>query len=257
METAAEKAYPPPPMPAHNISAEPGGIPLRLNGADLVAEPSGALWWPVMGTLIVADLHLEKGSSFAARGVLLPPYDKRETLDRLAAAIDRPGLRRVVCLGDSFHDDGAAVRLGDGDERRLAGLISACEWVWVAGNHDPHPQRSLGGRIVAEELRLGPLAFRHIAAAAPLGEVSGHYHPKASLQWRGRRLAGRCFVHDERRLILPAFGAYAGGLDVRDPALRRLFATDPAVHLITRDRVTSLRRAAPGPTEAAAPANYR
>lgn len=219
-----------------------GCVALSFAGAELVAEPSGALWWPATGTLIVADLHLEKGSSFARRGVLLPPYDTRATLERLARAVDRPGLRRVVCLGDSFHEDGAADRLATGDEAALAGLTGACEWIWIAGNHDPKPPLGLGGRIVAERLALGPLTFRHAAAPAPVAEVSGHYHPKVSLHWRGRRLAGRCFVLDERRLVLPAFGAYAGGLDVREPALRRLFQREPSVYLIARDRVTVLAR---------------
>jgi DNA ligase-associated metallophosphoesterase len=232
-------------MLAHATEPETGGIPLRFHGVDLVAEPSGALWWPATGTLIVADLHLEKGSSFATRGVLLPPYDTRATLERLAAAIDRPRLQRVICLGDSFHDDGAAARLCAEDEARLSRLTGLCDWVWVAGNHDPRPPHGLGGRIVAETLSIGRLTFRHIAAAAPAGEVSGHYHPKTSLYWRGRRLSGRCFVLDDRRLILPAFGAYAGGLDVREPALRGLFASEPAVHLIARDRITSLPWAIP------------
>jgi DNA ligase-associated metallophosphoesterase len=228
------------PSPTH----DPGTVRLAFHGAELVAEPSGALWWPATGTLIVADLHLEKGSSYARRGVLLPPYDTRQTLARLAQAVARPGLRRVICLGDSFHDDGAADRLDPEDERALARLTATCEWIWIAGNHDPRPPEGLGGRIVAATLALGPLTFRHAAGPLPRGEVSGHYHPKISVHWRGRRLAGRCFVLDDRRLVLPAFGAYAGGLDVREPDLRRLFAQPPRIYLIARERVTNLTGAA-------------
>ncbi len=218
--------------------------PIHLNGAALFAEPSGALLWPEQGTLIVADLHLEKGSSFAARGVMLPPYDTRSTLERLERVAAAHAARRIICLGDSFHDAAAPGRLDDADARRLAALARRVEWIWIAGNHDPTPPTALGGRVVEHELRVGPLIFRHIASPIfAAGEVSGHYHPKASVDIRGRRLSGRCFVVDEQRLVLPAFGAYAGGLDVFEPALRALFPGDFTVHLLARDRVTPLPQA--------------
>jgi uncharacterized protein len=219
--------------------------PLALNGAELVADPSGALYWPAARTLIVADLHLEKASSYALRGVPLPPYDTRATLAALRTAVRRHAPERVICLGDSFHDAGGPARLDAADAAALDAAIHAVrEWIWIAGNHDPAPARGLGGRVVAGELPLGSLLFRHAAApdAAP-GEVSGHYHPKASVAVRGRRVTGRCFVADGRRLVMPAFGALAGGLDVFDPALAALFPGDFRVHLIGRRQVTPLARA--------------
>ena len=212
---------------------------LRLNGADLLADLSGALFWPQRRLLAVADLHLEKGSGFAARGQLLPPYDTAQTLARLADAIERHEPESVICLGDSFHDGRAAQRLGRADGERLAGLIHSSRWIWITGNHDPVPPADLGG-IVQAEFIMGPLLFRHIAAAAPSpGEVSGHFHPKAAFSWRGRRVGGRCFIGDERRLILPAFGAYAGGLDVRDPAIAGLFGRRARVHILGQRRLHS------------------
>jgi DNA ligase-associated metallophosphoesterase len=212
---------------------------LRLNGADLLADLSGALSWPERRLLAVADLHLEKGSGFAARGQLLPPYDTAQTLAQLAAAIERHEPETVVCLGDSFHDGKAGQRLGQADGERLAGLIGGRRWIWIVGNHDPAPPLHLGG-IAQPELTLGPLLFRHIAAAdASPGEVSGHFHPKAALNWRGRRLGGRCFIGDDRRLILPAFGAYAGGLDVRDPAIAGLFGRRTRIHILGQSRLHS------------------
>ena len=208
-----------------------------LNGEELIAEPSGALWWPSRQTLVVADLHLEKGSSFASRGTMLPPYDTVTTLDRLAAAL-RPEHRRVICLGDSFHDDGGAGRLSVGDATLLMTLMAGRDWIWIAGNHDAILSPGIGGQIVIGELAVNGLVFRHIARLdAEPGEISGHYHPKATVHLAGRRFSGPCFAHDRRRLILPALGAYTGGLNVNDPAIRALFSTGFTVDLIARRRL--------------------
>jgi len=218
-------------------------LPLRLNGAELLADWSGALAWPAARALVVADLHLEKGTSYAADGALLPPYDTRATLDALGAAILRYDPRQVICLGDSFHDGDGPSRLGALERKRLAALVSTRDWTWIAGNHDPAPPLSIGGKVVAGDFRLGPLTFRHEAAAnADPGEISGHFHPKASLWVRGRRLSGRCFLADARRIVLPAFGAYAGGLDARDPALLALFPEGCDVHFIGRTRIATIPR---------------
>jgi len=210
---------------------------VRLLTALLTPDPSGALWWPDEGLLAVADLHLEKGSGFAARGRMLPPYDTRATLDRLAEAMARLAPRTVLCLGDSFHDLRAAERMHAADRVRLAALATSVDWVWIVGNHDPQAPSGLGGRV-AEEVRLGPLVFRHEAVPHAAGEVSGHLHPAAAvLLPPGRRVRERCFVTDGAKLILPAFGAYAGGLNVLDPAVRRLLRTPFHAHLIRGGKV--------------------
>jgi uncharacterized protein len=220
--------------------ARPAGQTVSLNGAELIAEPSGALWWGETGTLIVADLHLEKGSSFATGGVMLPPYDTIATLERLAAAI-RPELRRVICLGDSFHDPDGPVRLSDADRARLGALTGLADWIWIAGNHDPELPPGIGGRVVADTLRLEPLVFRHMARVlVEPGEISGHYHPKASVVLRGRRFAGPCFAHDGERLVMPAFGAFTGGLDASAPEILSLFGRPPSLLLIARGRIVAL-----------------
>jgi hypothetical protein len=218
----------------------PTGHAIELNGTALLAEPSGALWWPDEGTLIVADLHLEKGSSFARRGVMLPPYDTIATLERLASAV-RPELRRVICLGDSFHDSDGPLRLSPGDWSRLVALTNLADWIWIAGNHDPHLPPTIGGRVVSSELRIAPLVFRHIAAAgSEPGEISGHYHPKAGVTLRGRRFAGPSFLHDGARLVMPAFGAYTGGLDAGAPEIMALFPRGMRVALVARGRIIAL-----------------
>lgn len=205
---------------------------LTVNGVDLVADHAGALWWPERRVLVVADLHLEKGSALG-----LPPYDSRETLERLERLCEKLAPGQVIALGDSFHDRSAEGRIGEEDGRRLARLTAACDWVWIEGNHDPAPAALWGGRV-AEEIVVGSLVFRHQAEGRrAAGEVSGHYHPKLSVAVRGRLVTGRCFLSDGLRLVLPAFGAFTGGLDARDPALRRLFGRGLAAHVLGISRV--------------------
>ena len=220
-------------MAETSVNNEPA---IRLNGAELVPDVSGALWWPARGVLVVADLHLEKGSSYARHN--LPPYDSRATLDRLAEVVGRLEPRHVICLGDSFHDRRAAERLCDDDRDRVQALAGRVDWTWIAGNHDPAPPADWGGSV-EQEVTVGPLVFRHAADATQpaAGEVSGHYHPKTRVRVRGKGVAARCFVADGRRLILPAFGAYTGGLSVLDPAISGLFPKTFTAHLLGRRAV--------------------
>jgi DNA ligase-associated metallophosphoesterase len=200
------------------------GQPISLAGARLVARASGALWWPEERLLAVADLHLGRSERLARRGgALLPPYETAATLDRLAAEIAALAPARVVALGDSFDDCAAGAALAEADAARLTALIAGRDWTWIAGNHDPAPL-ALPGAHRAERA-LGPLTFRHQAAreAAP-GEVSGHWHPKLRLAVRGHAVSRPCFLADELRLILPAFGAYTGGLHADHPALAALMS---------------------------------
>jgi uncharacterized protein len=196
---------------------------LPVNGVDLLGDVTGALIWPARRLAVVADLHFEKATAFAARGQFLPPYDTAATLDKLEDVILRHGTERVICLGDSFHDGEAAGRVDPLQAARLQALTARLEWTWIAGNHDPAPPDDWGGRVLAEVTE-GALTFRHEAEpGAHGGEVSGHFHPKAAVTVRGKRITAPCFVTDGRRLILPAFGAFTGGLNVLDPAISRLF----------------------------------
>jgi len=210
-----------------------------LAGVPVLADPSGALLLPDARTLVVADLHFEKGSAFAARGdAWLPPYDTGATLARLEQVCRQHQPDRIVCLGDSFHDLGGPGRMAPSDLARLRRLAARFDWVWITGNHDPAPPSDLGG-TTAETLAVGPLTLRHEAATGmvPSGEISGHFHPKATVRTRGRRISGRCFVTDGRRLILPAFGAFTGGLNVLDPALASLLQPAFRVFVIGKQRL--------------------
>ena len=187
-----------------------------LADADLIALPSGGLYWPAQSTLCVSDLHLGKSGRMARRGgTLLPPYEVRATLEKLDADIEATRPARVICLGDSFDDLTAVGELEDHARLWLARLMAGRDWVWIEGNHDAGPVE-IGGTHRAD-LRLGPLTFRHIATPAR-GEISGHYHPKARLGGTARP----CFLLDADRLILPAYGHYTGGLRCEDPVLQAL-----------------------------------
>lgn len=219
-----------------------GGL-VNLNGAAVRFDASGVLHWPEERLLVVADLHLEKGSSQGARGRFVPPYDTRATLKALTEAIGRLRPERIIALGDSFHDGGAEGRLAPADLESLAALVGAVDWTWVAGNHDPLPPTGLGGTPVAE-IVIGPLVFRHEPRAGrSAGEVAGHLHPAAKVG-RARSVRRRAFVSDGSRCLLPAFGAYTGGLNVMDAAFKGLFERSRLIAWMLSDgRVYPVRSA--------------
>jgi len=215
--------------------------PIPLAGVAFQADLTGALLWPEEATLIVADLHLEKGSSYAgrARPQFIPPYDTRATIERLERLLARLDPRRVICLGDSVHDSGARDRIDGEDSARIAAMTKGREWIWIAGNHDPEPSDCWGGTIL-RELAIGAVVMRHQAGPTPdsgTAEISGHFHPRAAVATRAARISGRCFAGDDRRLLLPAFGAYAGGLNVLDPAIAGLFGMNFGVVMLGRRRL--------------------
>lgn len=199
---------------------------VSLCGKSFIADVSGALYWPAEKALIVADLHFEKGSSFAARGQMLPPYDTRETLLQLAKAVDRFGAKTVIALGDSFHDRNAAERMPASELEKLRIMQDACEWIWVTGNHDPEIADWLGGYVVPEVTVEG-ITLRHEPRGAwTTHEIAGHLHPAARIARDGFTLRRPCFIGNGLRLVMPAFGSYAGGLNVMDDAFEPLFGRE-------------------------------
>ncbi|MEZ5997990.1 MAG: ligase-associated DNA damage response endonuclease PdeM [Hyphomonas sp.] len=194
---------------------------LHLAGELLAPLPEGGLWWAAERLLVVSDLHLEKGSAYASRGQMLPPYDTGATLDVVERLCARLMPRTVISLGDSFHDRAAELRLPEMYAARIRGLTAAHDWVWVEGNHDPDPPAHLGGRA-AKVLRVGPLVFRH-EPEGEAGEVAGHLHPVAKVKGRGRTVRRKCFASDGARLVMPAMGAFTGGLNVLDEAFAKVF----------------------------------
>jgi DNA ligase-associated metallophosphoesterase len=216
---------------------------IEVAGAACLADASGALVLPGDHTLVVADLHLGKGAAVARRGPLLPPYDTHATLMRLAGVIARIRPRRVISLGDAFHDEAAPALLDARALAMLRGLQRGRDWIWIAGNHDPRPPAGCGGEAAAA-LDIGRLVLRHEPHAGPShGEIAGHLHPVARIRGGGPGARRRCFAFDGNRLILPAFGAYAGGLNVLDPAVAGLFTGHrPQVAVLGRERVYRIGR---------------
>ena len=198
-------------------------VPFSFADREWRLVAHNALYWPAENALLVADLHLEKASSYARTGQFLPPYDSRETLGRVARALRETGARRVFCLGDNFHDSGGPARLDPHAAGMLAALTRATDWVWITGNHDPliaGDAATIEGTVLGE-LACSGVLLRHQAQSGETGpELSGHYHPKLRLTVRGRNIARPCAVRSEQRMILPAFGALTGGMDAADPAIR-------------------------------------
>jgi DNA ligase-associated metallophosphoesterase len=219
-----------------------GDLIIDVNGETLLLDACGAAFSPSHSTLIFSDLHFEKGSSYARGRQFLPPYDTTNTLLRMARAIARHTPARVIALGDSFHDANAADRLGAEERGMLEAMGKSASFVWITGNHDPHPPAWLAGEI-AEVYQMGGLTFRHepLAAFQP-GEVAGHLHPCASVAKWGRSVRKRCFVSDGLRLILPSFGAYTGGLDVGETAIASLFAGPFHAYMLGNSRVYAIPR---------------
>jgi uncharacterized protein len=220
--------------------ARPPDTFLHLAGHQLKPLCAGALWWAARRLLVVSDLHLEKGSAYAARGQMLPPYDTAATLGvvaRLCAEL-RPEI--VLSLGDSFHDRAAELRLSPSAIAQIKALTAAHDWVWIEGNHDPDPPAHLGGRAL-KVLCLDGLVFRH-EPDGEAGEIAGHLHPVAKVKGRGRTVRRRCFVSDGTRLIMPALGAFAGGLNVLDPAFTPVFPDGLMAFALGQDRVIAVSR---------------
>jgi DNA ligase-associated metallophosphoesterase len=209
-----------------------------VNGARLRLDHHGAAWWPEARTLVVADMHFEKGSAFAARGQMLPPYDSAATLARLAAVVARHRPDRLIALGDSFHDVGAGARMGSEVMAALEALASRLEVIWITGNHDPEIPGSLPGSR-CDEAVFGPLIFRHQPApGCQPGEIAGHLHPVARVVGERGSIRRRAFISDGERMLVPAFGAYAGGLNCLEPVISDLFqANRMMAHVCGRTRV--------------------
>lgn len=210
---------------------------IKFCNHDFFLHHQGALLWPAERMLIVSDLHLEKGSHYAQRGYFLPPYDSIHTLRRLRQLCEITSCERVLILGDCFHDNYGYERLGI-EEKELFHSLHAYDPIWIRGNHDADfiPERF----EVYDEYKSHGLIFRHEAQSNEAGEISGHFHPKIDIRYKDAVLSRRCFIEDGRKLILPAFGAYTGGLSAKDPAINELFPHPPRIYALGDQKIYNL-----------------
>ncbi len=224
--------------------AATGAEEIVVNGVLAVCDPLGSLYLPETGMLVVSDLHLEKGAAFARRGMMLPPYDTIATLNILSAVITRYDPKIVVSLGDNFHDRKGSEHLPAELRSLITAMARGRDWIWINGNHDPDGTVDLPGTCT-DELFYGGLAFRHEPSLiSGKGEVAGHLHPSATVRRREKSVRRPCFASDGTRLLMPAFGVLAGGLDLRHRAMHGLFDREALVaHLLGRDRIYSVRYA--------------
>jgi len=222
--------------------AATGAEEIVVHGAVAVCDPMGGLYLPENQMLVVSDLHLEKGAAFARRGMMLPPYDTIATLNILSAVISRYDPKVVVSLGDNFHDRKGSEHLSADLRALITAMARGRDWIWINGNHDPDGTVDLPG-ICSDELVYGGLIFRHEPSLINgKGEIAGHLHPSATVRRREKSVRRPCFASDGNRLVMPAFGVLAGGLDLRHQAMHGLFNRDTLVaHLLGRDRIYSVR----------------
>lgn len=217
------------------------GTALHVGSLEAVPHHTGALYLPSERTLLISDLHLEKASSYAGRGVFLPPYDTRATLAEAAHAVRAFQPRRIIAMGDSFHDRHGATRLEAADREALFALQAGRDWLWLTGNHDPEAAGALPGDV-ADEMTLRGIRLLHEPSSQDGPEIAGHLHPVARLRLRGKSVRRRCFIGDGARLVMPAMGALAGGLNVRNDAIGRLFARGADVWMLGDGRVFNVSR---------------
>ncbi len=203
-------------LPTSNLT-EVGASRILLCGKSLIADPTGAVFWPSESTLIVADLQLSSCSYLEGHDVMLPPYDTASAFEKLEEALDRYDPERVVALGSSF----AGFSHGGLNHHQLDWLQDMMEgrdWYWVSNQEHFGLPGAIGGAVVPQFVLSG-VKFRADAVRAPVAnEVAGGLHPVAQVSQYGHVIRGRCFVTNGMRLILPSMGNYSAGTNVLSPA---------------------------------------
>ena len=202
----------------------------------------GGLYLPDFQSLIISDLHIGKGAAHRRNGQI-PGYDTDNTLARLDAAISHAKPKQTILLGDSFHSQEQANSLPTYHREHIAQIATQTQLIWIEGNHDPHLPHSVPGEHCSY-LSLGTLLLSHQPVYQSdhpktliAGQIVGHFHPKAKLQLSARNFSAKCFIHDASLMILPAFGAYTGGLNILHTDIQALFGSGQQSYLLHQQAI--------------------
>ena len=216
---------------------------IQLNFCGEICElwADGALYLPRYKTLVVSDLHFEKGHA-QSTAAPLPRYDTDMTLSRLSEIVYKSNPQRCIFLGDSFHNAEVAKRLPEAYRRILDDLSKGRSFVWIQGNHDSELPTFLPGKVYSD-FALNGLYFTHQVTAETkqrIGLISGHYHPKARVNLKLRRISAPCFIEDSKHLIMPAFGTFTGGLNVLNKAIQSVLTSPQSAYICHAGKIYHL-----------------
>lgn len=189
---------------------------LMINFAGNIFKflPEGALFWINKKTLIIADLHLEKGSSYFKEGQFISPKDTSENLRKLENCVDKIKPKIIIFLGDTFHDKYSLKRISNKNLEKFKNLFSHFKCYLISGNHDEDIIDSDLDFLV--DLKIDGIKFVHKKSNLDKFEISGHFHPIAVVKYKGIKIKNKCFVCTKKKIILPSFGTYTGGLNVKN-----------------------------------------
>ena len=205
-----------------------------FNNNKFVLNPDGSMFWPQESCLIVGDLHLEKSTSYIDQGNFLPPYDTLDTLTKLSHTIKKKRIKKVIFLGDVFHDSNGYERLKL-PEKSLFDKILNENTIWISGNHDANFKPKHVNSFTL--YKLNKLTFSHISCSKNSMEISAHYHPKVTFKYLGTKISKPCFLIDKYKIILPAYGSYTGGLNISSNAFKNIFSNNFDVYALGNKKV--------------------
>ena len=195
----------------------------------------GVLFWLEKEIAIVSDLHLEKGSSYASSGQYIPPYDSEETLLKLLDILNNYRVKKVILLGDTFHDKDAFLRMTPKVRFLFEDFTKKYEVIFILGNHEN--KIKIEGIKFHQEYIVDDIHFLHEAIQKNINQISGHFHPVASIKVSSKKITGKCLIHSNNHIILPSFGEFTGGLNINDPVLKPFISEDYNIYFLTKKSI--------------------
>ena len=208
---------------------------INFNNHEFKINNDGVLFWLEKKIAIVSDLHLEKGSSFASLGQFIPPFDSEETLKKLINFFKTHEVQTIILLGDTFHDRGALNRMSSKVKSIFDSLVENYEIIFVLGNHE-NKMKSAFIKFY-ERYIVDDIHFLHEAVLEKKYQISGHFHPVASLKINSKQITEKCLIHSENHIIMPAFGEFTGGLNINNPVFKPFLNRNYYIYFLTKKSV--------------------